>query len=116
MVPLADERDRIAARAHALGVRFPFDGAALRLVMGRCVFYDRGCRLHAAFGPSAKPAVCRQFPWVRRGEAVGVDPACGHADGVWTAPEGPLLGVDGPSRAELPAGDLAELAQDVELT
>ena len=116
VVPLPDERPGIEARAAELGVRFPFDGGALRLVMGACVFYDAGCRLHAAFGVEAKPMVCQQFPWVRRGGAVGVDPACGHA-GAWGAsPEAPLLGVDADLRPELAAGDLAALSAGLGLT
>lgn len=115
VVPLPEERVELEARAAALGVRFPFDGTALRLVMGACVFYDDGCRLHRRFGALGKPRVCRQFPWVRRGEVVGVDPACGHAGAWGEAPED-LLGVDGPGREALAPGDLEALGASLGLT
>ena len=53
----------------------------LRFEDGRCVFLDaHGCRIHAAQGPAAKPAICRQYPLVETdtggGHRVGVDPGC----------------------------------------
>ncbi len=85
-----DEREAIAARAAELGVAEPFDGAVLRKEAdGRCVFLDeaRKCRLHAAYGIEAKPAVCRQYPYVARQVGVdirlGVDPGCLHAWESW---------------------------------
>ena len=71
------ERPAIAARAVELGVERPFAGPYLRQNWGRCVFWDAGCRLHATWGPEAKPAVCRQFPLLDGGRAI--DPACLHA-------------------------------------
>ncbi|MEZ4323419.1 MAG: hypothetical protein R3F61_38495 [Myxococcota bacterium] len=70
----------------------------------------RGCRLHAELGPMAKPAVCRQFPFVYAGPYVGIDPTCFHADpsADGDAPEPPfdvLVGAP-PSHRPLPWGDL----------
>jgi hypothetical protein len=115
VVPLAVERAGLEARASALGVRFPFDGQALRLVMGRCVFYDDGCRLHEAYGADAKPRVCRQFPWVQRGGVIGVDPACAHHDAHRHSPVHGLLGVEASARDPLTSGDLAALGAELEL-
>jgi len=117
VVPLPEERIAIEALAAELGVRFPFDGTALRLVSGACVFHDDGCVLHRRAGPLAKPRVCRQFPWVRRGEAVGVDPACAH----WTRharrPAEPLLGTEtGSASPPLEGDDLAALADALGLS
>ena len=77
----AAERARLVRHARTLGIERPLDGDALRLNAGRCVFLDTaGCRLHAAFGPEAKPTACRQFPKVLvrgpDGVRVGIDPGC----------------------------------------
>ncbi len=114
VVPLPEERAGIEALAAELGVRFPFEGPALRRMGGACVFFADGCRLHAQAGPQAKPRVCRQFPWVRRGEATGVDPACAHAHDP-DPPPAELLGLDAPPRRELPGDDLAALAAGLEV-
>ncbi len=111
VVPLPDEREAIEALASDLGVRFPFDGPALRLVFGSCVFHDDGCRLHRTYGSDAKPRVCQQFPWVRRGEAMGVDPACAHWTHSSSPPTEPMLGTDAGGRAPLTGEDLAGLAE-----
>ncbi len=50
---------------------------------GACVFLDdqRRCALHAALGEAAKPAFCREFPFLlvreRRGHSAVVRPTCG---------------------------------------
>lgn len=104
MVPLdAEEAERVRVLAARLGIPAPLDGGALRRNMGRCCLWAEGvgCRLHAAFGAAAKPHVCRQFPFVRAGEALALDPTCPHpvpgdppevaVHGV-AAPRGPLPG------------------------
>ena len=107
------ERALALERLAALGIAWPEEGGALRRVGGRCVAYDAGCRLHATFGADAKPAVCRQFPYARAGEVIGVDPACAHADAFSPVGWAPL-GVDAPGPL-LPA-TLAEQATALGLT
>ena len=108
----AHERDAVLARARALGVRFPEEGGALRRVGGRCVLYDDGCRLHAAFGAAAKPEVCQQYPYVRAGREVAAHPGCPHAEGF--GPGAARLGVDAPGAALPPT--LREQAEVFGLT
>lgn len=82
-----DERDALITHAARLGIERPLDGHHLRQNWGRCVFLSRdGCRLHATFGPHAKPWTCRTFPRV----ADRIDPACHHPGEV----EGPAAQVD----------------------
>lgn len=78
--PDPDERDALARHAERLGIDRPFSRGFLRQNWGRCVFWDAGCRLHRELGAEAKPRVCRQFPFVFRGSAAALDPACFHAD------------------------------------
>lgn len=95
--PLADEIPGLRETAAALGVERPFKDGTLRQVDGRCVFLtaENACRIHARYGPAAKPHVCRQFPLVvihaEGGSRVGVDPSCFHAWRSWR---------DGPEPAE----------------
>jgi len=115
VVPVSDaEARRIRAHARQLGVASPLSDGALRTNMGRCCLWSvhEGCRLHARFGPESKPTVCRQFPWVRAGEQVGLDPACPTAALVAAthdpARRGELLGASRPR--ELPTSpELAAL-------
>jgi len=91
------ERERVRAHAEGLGVPSPFDGQALRQNMGRCCLWSptEGCRLHGRYGAEAKPRVCRQFPFVRAGDRVAIDPACPHATASGPPPAHalrPLLG------------------------
>lgn len=87
-----DERGPLAERAVSLGVERPLSGPYVRQVWGRCVFLDaHGCRLHGAFGPDAKPRVCRTFPALPGGD---VDPACFH-DGSGTSERPEILGALG---------------------
>ncbi|MCB9759412.1 MAG: YkgJ family cysteine cluster protein [Alphaproteobacteria bacterium] len=90
-----DEPERIRALAAQLDVSEPVDeDNHLRKVDGACVFLDPGnlCRIHARFGPEAKPTVCRQFPIVavraEDGVRVGIDPSCYTAVQTWR--DGPL--------------------------
>jgi Fe-S-cluster containining protein len=82
---MAQERLRISAMAPALGIEDPMDGGGsqLRQVEGVCVFLDANnrCRIHAEFGPDAKPRICQQYPViVTRTESgatrLGLDPGC----------------------------------------
>lgn len=70
------ERAQLLKDAATLGVEHPLSGPWLRQNWGVCVFYDAGCRLHAAFGADRKPAVCRRYPVIDG----TVDPSCFH----WT--------------------------------
>jgi hypothetical protein len=76
-----DEERRIRELGAALGVDTPVVDGRLRFADGRCVLRDAtGCRVHAAFGSAAKPAICRQYPLVvvDTGDElrVGIDPGC----------------------------------------
>ncbi len=103
------ERGRLHAHASQLGIASPCDREALRHNWGRCALLDddHSCRLHAAFGASAKPLVCRQYPWVAlrtaEGLRVGVDPGCTN---------GPAANGCGPPsvllETRVPAADLAD--------
>jgi hypothetical protein len=111
VVPVdADEAARIERLAAELGVPRPLSNGALRRNMGRCCLWspEGGCALHAAYGAAAKPAVCRQFPFVRAGERIDLDPACPHH----LAGEGPTVPVRGLSqgREALPDTLEAQLA------
>lgn len=75
-----EEQAGLLESARRLGVPDPLEGGMLRQEGGVCVFYADGCRLHAELAPEAKPAVCRQFPFVYSGPFVGIDPTCFHAD------------------------------------
>lgn len=95
-IPLADaeERARVGGYAAALRLEDAIDGRFLRRVEGACALLSaEGCRLHAAFGPVAKPAACNQFPLVAvrvEGEVrAGVDPTCVTAWRTWR--DGPAL-------------------------
>lgn len=102
---MPDERAALRERARVLGVEGPFDGIHLRMEHGRCVFLDAEgrCRLHARFGPDAKPRVCSQYPRVvvrtPTETRIGLDPGCYSAHASWrhgpqtSVPLG-LLGVD----------------------
>jgi hypothetical protein len=79
---LQDEVASIVSLAMRLGVPDAVEDGRMRMIDGHCALLDeRGlCRLHAAGGSLAKPAVCRQYPLVvtdtgaeRR---VGLDPGC----------------------------------------
>lgn len=76
-----EERDRVISYADQLGIDQPIDEGRLRLHDGKCAFLlnDRKCAIHNAFGESAKPVVCRQFPYVvidtESGRREGIDPA-----------------------------------------
>jgi len=89
-----DEAARIRTLAAALGIPSPLADGALRQNMGRCCFWaaDAGCRLHETHGADAKPRVCRQFPIVRAGNRVAIDPACPHHQATGPAIHGTLLG------------------------
>lgn len=91
------EQARIVAMGAALGVADPVVDGRLRFDAGRCVFLDAGgCRIHAAHGAAAKPAICRQYPLVvtdtGAGHRVGVDPGCYTA---WSSREAAALPVEG---------------------
>lgn len=79
------EHTRLERYARLLGLSAPVEAGHLRLVDARCLFQDDGgaCRLHAAFGPEAKPEACRQYPRLsldtEHGPRVGIDPCCFHA-------------------------------------
>ncbi|MFT5584217.1 MAG: Fe-S-cluster containining protein [Cognaticolwellia sp.] len=91
-----EELAQVISQAELLGVTDPAPEGVLRRVGGRCVFLgdDELCRIHAAWGMSAKPKVCQQYPMIatRVGEEtrVGLDPGCFHSVKSWvTGPEVP---------------------------
>lgn len=93
----AEERARIVAIGAELGVADPVVDERIRFDGGRCVFLDAaGCRIHAARGASAKPAICRQYPLVvtdtGASHRVGVDPGCYSA---WVTRSAPDLRAEG---------------------
>lgn len=91
-----EEMAQVLAQAKELGVEDPAPEGVLRRVRGRCVFLgeDELCRIHGAWGLSAKPKVCQQYPMIatRVGQEtrVGLDPGCFHSVRSWqTGPEVP---------------------------
>lgn len=94
----ADEQRRVEVIGLRLGVERPVEDGALRFEGGRCVFLadDRRCRVHAAFGPAAKPTACNQFPirvtHTEDALRIGVDPACTSTHRSWS--DGPELELD----------------------
>jgi len=102
------ERERVIAQAAELGVELPIVDGALRRVKGCCIFLqkDRLCAIHARFGESAKPGICRYFP--RRtlraedGIRVGADPGCSSTWETFAAgPELPTWPVSAAKREPL---------------
>lgn len=91
-----EEMTQVLAQAEQLGISDPAPNGVLRRVNGRCVFLgdDALCRIHGAWGLSAKPKVCQQYPMIatRVGDEtrVGLDPGCFHSVKSWqTGPEVP---------------------------
>ncbi|MEO5820285.1 MAG: hypothetical protein ABIT71_07230 [Vicinamibacteraceae bacterium] len=99
-IPVDDALHARLTRAIAAGELRPRDGVGLRdrpdlpsgtrtvlgLLRGRCVFHREGpcgCGLHAWGGADAKPAACRQFPWIAvhdpRGTFVSLSHVCPSA-------------------------------------
>jgi hypothetical protein len=96
----AEEQARVAELGRVLGVADPIVDGALRREAGACVFLlpDARCAIHAHAGPSAKPAVCRQYPLLQVDDGaqgrLGVDPGCYTA--LLTGQDGPELPVGSP--------------------
>jgi Fe-S-cluster containining protein len=91
-----EELTQVLAQAEQLGISDAAPEGVLRRVHGRCVFLgdDELCRIHGAWGMSAKPKVCQQYPMIatRVGDEtrVGLDPGCFHSVKSWTTgPEVP---------------------------
>ena len=91
-----EELAQVLGQAEQLGVSDPAPDGVLRRVGGRCVFLgdEALCRIHGAWGLSAKPKVCQQYPMIatRVGDEtrVGLDPGCFHSVKSWvTGPQIP---------------------------
>jgi len=76
------------------------EGIFLATRNGACVFLDadQGCRLHAALGPTRKPAFCREFPFFvlkdPRGLVVLARPDCPYVlEGTGPRIEALILGI-----------------------
>ena len=83
------EEEDVQNQGQILNIPDPVQNGAIRKIRGSCVFLntDRLCRIHAQFGESNKPTVCKQFPLVaihtEEEIRVGIDPGCLSAWKTW---------------------------------